>query len=210
MGKVTSFTYLTACSMASYFLVEPNRVNLNFGVSGISFRGAWLSANSLMWLLMVFLERIIFAKLKLYQNVRKRLICKWKWKSIVNSMRRTVRSWPNPVILFNIHIFSLPFQNHIVCARWRSLLNYPFFVLSCISESGIWTKPMKHTLRFLLSLCLLSCSNSIESGAICRNRSMCPWSWLNWSPLQHFSWFFFMFINPKFVIGFIHFEMRDI
>ena len=134
----------------------------------------------------------------------------WEWKSVVDPVRRAVWSWPYPVIFLGVHIFAFPLKDQVVSARGWSLLDYSLFVLSCVCESSIRTKAMKHTSGFLLPFGLLGSFYSVKSGAVGRDGCVCSRGWFNWSSFLHLGWFLFVFIDPEFMIGFVDFEVGDV
>ena len=134
----------------------------------------------------------------------------WQWKSVVDPVRRAVWSWPYPVVFLGVHIFTFPLKDQVVSTRGWSLLDNSLFVLSRVGESSIGAKAMEHTSGLLLPFGLLGSFYAVESGAVGRDGGVCSRGWFNWSSFLHLGWFFFVFFNPKFMIGFVDFEMWDI
>ena len=137
----------------------------------------------------------------------------WKFwlsrKSVVYTSACAEPCWPRsyPVVLLNVHIFSFPFNLHVITTGSWSNLHNLFLVWAIISELRITPKPI---LRLLFHPLFAWCADPVKSSILKSTRRI-SWRARHWrSFLTPIHSLFLMLVNPKFMGCFIYMEMLNL
>ena len=137
----------------------------------------------------------------------------WKFwlsrKSVVytSACAEPCGSRSNPVVLLNVHIFSFPFNLHVITTGSWSNLHNLFLIGTIIGELRVTPEPI----LWLFFHPLFARSADPVKSRVFKSARRISWRPRYWrSFLTPIDSLFLMLINPKFMSCFIHMEMLNL